>query len=40
MLAEGIIDQHYTTLVPLIEGNTYKFTVLARNSVGYSQESA
>jgi hypothetical protein len=39
-LAQGVIDNYYTTQVPLIPGKTYSFKVTARNSVGSSNQSA
>jgi hypothetical protein len=38
-LQDAIIVYTYTTALPLIEGNTYKFKVEARNAVGYSDLS-
>ena len=39
-LESGVIGQSYTTTVLLTPGAVYKFKVEARNSVGYSLESA
>lgn len=38
-LEQGLDTATYTTAVPLVEGSTYSFKVLARNSVGLSSES-
>jgi hypothetical protein len=38
-LAQSVIDNYYTTQVPLIPGKTYSFKVTARNSVGSSDYS-
>ena len=38
-LQDQITVYTYTTALPLIEGNTYKFKVEARNAVGYSSYS-
>lgn len=34
-LVNSLIDKEYTTLIDLIEGNTYTFKVKARNTVGF-----
>jgi len=38
-LATGVTEKFYTTQVPLISGQIYKFKIQARNTVGYSQMS-
>lgn len=40
MLESGILPLNYMTQVALAPGANYKFTVEARNSVGYSLPSA
>lgn len=39
-LATGVLPLSYTTSVALIAGQTYKFTVQARNLIGLSSDSA
>jgi len=40
LLAQAVIENYYTTQVPLTPGVTYSFKVTARNSVGSSDFSA
>jgi hypothetical protein len=39
-LVSGVLQRSYTTQVVLTAGATYRFKIQARNSVGYSLESA
>jgi len=40
VLDSAVALNEYTTTIPLVEGQNYKFKVRARNSVGYSEYSA